>query len=53
MKSLLDSIWGTEDNDVIIITPSVDPPPVYINISCGTKPPEPPDYTIGGRICKM
>ncbi len=54
MKNLLDSIWAPEDTDTIIVIPSVDPPPVSINISCGgPKPPEPPDYTIGGRVCKM
>jgi len=50
MKSLLDSIWETEDTDVIITPFSGGE---TINISCGgPKPPVPGDDTIGGPICK-
>ncbi|GEM_PF-1115306 len=54
MKSLLDSIWVSEDTDVIV--PCFENPPAEINISCGgPKPPVPPypiDYAIGGNMCK-
>jgi len=57
MKNLLDSIWGDEDTDAIII-PCFENPPAEINISCGGRPPEPPyipepiDYAIGGNMCR-
>ncbi len=48
MKNLLDSIWAPEDDDTIIITPSVEPPPISITASCG----KPTDYTMNGTVCQ-